>query len=188
MSAGPVPEDRMEPHIATVLPEPQLLMFVLNCSETRGSASFQRTKSSVQIWVKLFILRAIQWKPNSDFFIQVLIYISLSSWHVYSAFLSAHYVLTVTFRWSVAVTRDSPGQSDNLVTHAVSTSGQQQFLLGEATLRLSPGAGGGPQMSPISPPALTQHKVIVCGGAHGIEYIGFVRDLELWGRGNEIMS
>lgn len=35
-------------------------------------------------------------------------------------------------------------------------------------------------MSPVGPPALTEHKVVVGGGAHGIKYIGFVRDLELF--------
>lgn len=54
--------------------------------------------------------------------------------------------------------------------------------LGVAVLRLSSRTGDGAQMSPVGPPALSEHKVVVGGGAHGIKYIGFVRDLELWGR------
>lgn len=34
-------------------------------------------------------------------------------------------------------------------------------------------------MSPVAPPALTQHKVVVGGGAHGVEHVGLVGDLEL---------
>lgn len=48
--------------------------------------------------------------------------------------------------------------------------------------RLSPGTGGRAEMSPVAPPVLAQDKVVVGGGAHGIKYIGFVGDLELWGR------
>lgn len=53
------------------------------------------------------------------------------------------------------------------------------FSLGLAVLGLSPGAGRGAEMSPVAPPALTQHKVIVGGGAHGVKNVGFIWDLEL---------
>lgn len=51
--------------------------------------------------------------------------------------------------------------------------------LGVAVLGLSSGAGRGAEMSPVAPPALTQHKVVVGGGAHGIKNVGFIGDLEL---------
>lgn len=53
---------------------------------------------------------------------------------------------------------------------------------GVAAPGLSSRTGRGAQMSPVAPPALTQHKVIVGGRAHGIKHVGFVGDLELWGR------
>lgn len=56
------------------------------------------------------------------------------------------------------------------------------FSLGLAALGLSPRTGEGAQISPVAPPALMQHKVIVGRSAHGIKHIGFVWDLELWGR------
>lgn len=53
------------------------------------------------------------------------------------------------------------------------------FSLGVAALGLSSRAGRGAEMSPVGPPALAQHKVVVGGGAHGIKHVGFVGDLEL---------
>lgn len=63
------------------------------------------------------------------------------------------------------------------------------FRLGLADLRLSSRAGRIAELSSVAPPALAQHKVIVGRCAHGIKYIGFARDLELWGRKrNEVMK
>lgn len=65
--------------------------------------------------------------------------------------------------------------------HVLLTGRQDRCCsLGVAALGLSSRTGGGAQMSPVAPPALTQHKVIVGGGAHGIKYVGFVGDLELF--------
>lgn len=54
--------------------------------------------------------------------------------------------------------------------------------LGVAALGLSSRAGGGAQVFPMAPPVLPQDKVVVGSGAHGIEYIGFVGNQELWVR------
>ena len=51
--------------------------------------------------------------------------------------------------------------------------------LGLAALGLSSRAGRRAEISPVVPPVLAQDKVVVGVGAHGIKYIGFVRDLEL---------
>lgn len=45
---------------------------------------------------------------------------------------------------------------------------------------MSSRTGEGAQISPVAPPALMQHKVIVGRSAHGIKHIGFVWDLELF--------
>lgn len=58
--------------------------------------------------------------------------------------------------------------------------------LGVAALGLSSRAGGGAQVFPMAPPVLPQDKVVVGSGAHGIEYIGFVGNQELWVRKNTI--
>lgn len=49
----------------------------------------------------------------------------------------------------------------------------------------SPRTGGGAKRSAMAPPAMTQDKVVVGHGAHGVEYVGFVRNLELWGKEGE---
>lgn len=65
----------------------------------------------------------------------------------------------------------------------------RSLSLGLAALGVSSGAGRGAKTSLVAPPALTQHKVIVGGGAHGIKHVGFVGDLELWRRKrNEVMK
>jgi len=40
-------------------------------------------------------------------------------------------------------------------------------------------AGGRAYMSPVAPPAPTQHKVVIVRGAHGVKYVGFVGYVEL---------
>lgn len=52
-------------------------------------------------------------------------------------------------------------------------------LLAVAVLLLRSQAGRGAKVSPVAPPALTQHKVVVGGGAHGVKHVGLVWDLEL---------
>lgn len=51
--------------------------------------------------------------------------------------------------------------------------------LGVAVLGLNATARRGAIMSPMALPALTQQEVVVGGGAHGVKYVGFIRDLEL---------
>lgn len=59
---------------------------------------------------------------------------------------------------------------------------ERYFSFGVSAPGLSSRAGRGAKMSPVAPPAPTQHKVVVGGGAHGIKHVGFIWDLELWGR------
>lgn len=60
--------------------------------------------------------------------------------------------------------------------------GTRRSSLGVAALERRSGAGGGAQAPPVALPAPTQHKVVVGGGAHGVEYVGFVGQLKIWGR------
>ncbi len=75
--------------------------------------------------------------------------------------------------WVVVADEQLPCLSD------VTLSQDRHVSLGMAALGLSSRTGGRAVMSPVGPPALTEHKVVVCGGAHGIKYVGFVGDLEL---------
>lgn len=59
---------------------------------------------------------------------------------------------------------------------------ESYFSFGVSVPGLSSRAGRGAKMSPVAPPAPTQYKVVVGGGAHGIKHVGFIWDLELWGR------
>lgn len=58
----------------------------------------------------------------------------------------------------------------------------KMLSLGVAVLGLNSTARRGAIMSHMALPALTQQKVIVGGGAHGVKYVGFIGDLELWGK------
>lgn len=52
-------------------------------------------------------------------------------------------------------------------------------LLAVAGLLLRSQAGRGAKVSLVAPPTLTQHKVVVGGGAHGVKHVRLVWDLEL---------
>lgn len=67
----------------------------------------------------------------------------------------------------------------HLLDVLLTSSQDRRFSLGVAALGLSSRTRRGAEMSPVGLPALTQHKVVVGGGAHGIKYVGFVGDLEL---------
>lgn len=63
--------------------------------------------------------------------------------------------------------------------------------LSVAALGWSSGAEGRAEVSPVAPPVPAQDKVIVGRSAHGVKHIGFVGDLELWGRkewGDEVVQ
>ena len=52
--------------------------------------------------------------------------------------------------------------------------------LGKAGLGCLARAGREAQTPPVASPSLTEHKVIVGGGTHGVKHVGFIWDLELW--------
>lgn len=97
--------------------------------------------------------------------------------------------------WSVCCTV-SPAPADERVplssrTCSCHLTPESYFSFGVSVPGLSSRAGGEAKMSPVAPPAPTQHKVVVGGGAHGIKHVGFIWDLELWGgerkrRGEEV--
>lgn len=106
---------------------------------------------------------------------------------------AAHICCTVTSRckwpqmrcWAVVADEQLLCLLDVLLTFSQNGC----FSLAVAALGLSSRAGRGAQMPPVGPPALTQHKVIVGGGTHGIKHVGFVWDLELLGgKRNEVMK
>lgn len=71
-----------------------------------------------------------------------------------------------------------PADADEPRRHSACTGFFFFFLLGKASLGWISRAGGGAKTSPAASPALTKHKVIVGGGAHGVKYVGFVGNLE----------
>ncbi|TNN57968.1 hypothetical protein EYF80_031792 [Liparis tanakae] len=66
-----------------------------------------------------------------------------------------------------------------------SQKGGLRWSLGVSGLERRSGAEGGAQAPPVAPPAPTQHKVVVGGGAHGVEHVGFVGELKICGRRRE---
>lgn len=72
-----------------------------------------------------------------------------------------------------------PAEADELLSAVLIFSVHRHFSLGKAGLGCTYRAGRGAKTSPVAPPSLTEHKVIVGGGTHSVKYVGFVRDLEL---------
>ena len=78
--------------------------------------------------------------------------------------------------WPQAVNRD-------VVALPPGATGGDVELLAVAHPGQSPGAGGGgggKGVTAVAPPALAQDKIVVGLGAHGVEHVGLVGNLEFW--------